>query len=189
MADSTAENKTKALLANGDKNLVVTDNTKNDVSTAAHGFCPKAPNDTAKFLRGDATWAAPNDGVWTSVTYASGNFTASGSMTWTVEEADVSNFQYMIIGKTMWVNFWLALTSVGGTLSDTLKIKIPANKVSANAIIVRVGFLNDNGTVREGRVQANAGSTTLDINLHLGGNFAASTNATYVVGQIFFEIQ
>ena len=33
------------------------DNTDLDVSTSRHGLTPKAPNDTTKFLRGDATWA------------------------------------------------------------------------------------------------------------------------------------
>ena len=36
----------------------LSDNTTNDVSISKHGFVPKAPNDTAKFLRGDAAWAA-----------------------------------------------------------------------------------------------------------------------------------
>ncbi len=35
------------------------DNTDLNVSTSAHGLTPKAPNDTAKFLRGDASWAIP----------------------------------------------------------------------------------------------------------------------------------
>ena len=39
--------------------LVLSDVTSNDVSVSVHGFVPKAPNDTAKFLRGDATWATP----------------------------------------------------------------------------------------------------------------------------------
>lgn len=34
------------------------DNTDLDVSITKHGLTPKAPNDTAKFLRGDGTWAA-----------------------------------------------------------------------------------------------------------------------------------
>lgn len=33
------------------------DNTTNDISTTKHGYAPKAPNDTTKFLRGDGTWA------------------------------------------------------------------------------------------------------------------------------------
>ena len=49
----------KALVT--DANLTTTDITTNNVSTAKHGFAPKAPNSTAQFLRGDATWAAIPD--------------------------------------------------------------------------------------------------------------------------------
>lgn len=45
-----------------DANLTTTDITTNDVSTSKHGFAPKAPNDTTKFLRGDGTWAVPAAG-------------------------------------------------------------------------------------------------------------------------------
>jgi parallel beta-helix repeat protein len=48
--------------------LALSDVTTNDVSTARHGFAPKAPNDTTKFLRGDGTWAVPassNSSGWT----------------------------------------------------------------------------------------------------------------------------
>lgn len=41
---------------------VLADNTTQDVSTARHGYVPKAPNNTTTFLRGDATWAAPAGG-------------------------------------------------------------------------------------------------------------------------------
>jgi len=34
-------------------------NTDLNVSISKHGLTPKAPDDTSKFLRGDATWAAP----------------------------------------------------------------------------------------------------------------------------------
>lgn len=40
-----------------DANLSTSDITTNDVSTTKHGFVPKAPNDTSKYLRGDGTWA------------------------------------------------------------------------------------------------------------------------------------
>jgi hypothetical protein len=50
----------KALVT--DANLTTTDVTTNDVSTSKHGFAPKAPNDTTKFLRGDGTWAVPSAG-------------------------------------------------------------------------------------------------------------------------------
>lgn len=42
--------------------LSLADVTTLDVSTTKHGFCPKAPNDTTKFLRGDGTWQVPGGG-------------------------------------------------------------------------------------------------------------------------------
>jgi len=39
--------------------LSISDNTTKDVSTSAHGFCPKAPNDATKYLCGDGSWADP----------------------------------------------------------------------------------------------------------------------------------
>lgn len=58
----------KALVT--DANLTTTDITTNNVSTAKHGFAPKAPNDTTKFLRGDGTWAVPAAGGLTKFTEA-----------------------------------------------------------------------------------------------------------------------
>lgn len=36
--------------------ITLADVTTNDVSISKHGFVPKAPNDTTKYLRGDGTW-------------------------------------------------------------------------------------------------------------------------------------
>ena len=58
----------KALVT--DANMTTSDITTNDVSTAKHGFAPKAPNDTTKFLRGDGTWAVPSAGGLTNFTEA-----------------------------------------------------------------------------------------------------------------------
>jgi hypothetical protein len=46
-----------------DSTLSTSDITTNNVSTTKHGFVPKAPNDTTKFLRGDGSWAAPASGL------------------------------------------------------------------------------------------------------------------------------
>jgi hypothetical protein len=40
-----------------DSDVSFTDITTGDVSITKHGYAPKAPNDSTKFLRGDATWA------------------------------------------------------------------------------------------------------------------------------------
>lgn len=44
-------------------NIYLNDVTTNDVSITKHGYAPKAPNDTSKFLRGDGTWNAPPGGA------------------------------------------------------------------------------------------------------------------------------
>lgn len=41
-----------------ESHISLSDVTTHNVSTSAHGFVPKAPNNTGVFLRGDATWAA-----------------------------------------------------------------------------------------------------------------------------------
>lgn len=64
--------------------ITLADNTTNDVSTTKHGFTPKAPNDSTKFLRGDATWAVPSGGggsFTSGVNNARDMTTASGSLT------------------------------------------------------------------------------------------------------------
>jgi len=60
---------------------VLADNTTNDVSIAKHGYVPKAPNDTAKFLRGDATWAALVYPIMISVIQDSAVVLGSSSIT------------------------------------------------------------------------------------------------------------
>ena len=68
----------KALVT--DANMTTSDITTNDVSTAKHGFAPKAPNDTAKFLRGDGTWAVPASGGLTKFTEAETTAAPNGTV-------------------------------------------------------------------------------------------------------------
>lgn len=71
----------------GETALSLADNTTNDVSITKHGFTPKAPNDTTKFLRGDATWATVTGGVdgWTA---ASDTWTYASATTFTIAGQD-----------------------------------------------------------------------------------------------------
>ncbi len=68
----------KALVT--DANMTTTDITTNDVSTSKHGFAPKAPNDTTKFLRGDGTWAVPAAGGLTKFTEAENTSAPNGTV-------------------------------------------------------------------------------------------------------------
>lgn len=69
------------ILPNTDAWLATSDITTNDVSITKHGFAPKAPNDTTKFLRGDATWAVPAGGSGYSIFQGSGTLTTTNSVT------------------------------------------------------------------------------------------------------------
>jgi len=42
-----------------DSSIVVTDNTSNNVSTSAHGFAPKLPNEATKYLDGTGVYSVP----------------------------------------------------------------------------------------------------------------------------------
>lgn len=64
----------------------LSDNTTNDVDTTKHGFTPKAPNDTAKFLRGDGAWAVP-----TSNAAAVDPSSISGLVLWLKADVGVYN--------------------------------------------------------------------------------------------------
>lgn len=60
------ETGTGVLVYNTDPTFVLTDVTTNNVSATAHGWCPKFPNNTTTFLRGDGTYTAPVSGVGTN---------------------------------------------------------------------------------------------------------------------------
>jgi hypothetical protein len=59
------------------------------------------------------------------VTFFAGDFTANGSMTWTVAKQNVNTFAWTLIGKRMFVDWILLTTTIGGTVNSTLQIKIP----------------------------------------------------------------
>lgn len=131
--------------------------------------------------------------VWRSQIYSSGDFTASGAATWTVDVADVRLFSYAIFGKTMIVSVEIVTTSVTRSGGDPtqLKIKIPAGKSAAARTWTFPIWYNDNGTKSEGVAQIVGGSTPTIINCFLlgAGQWATSTDNTYIRFQAIFEIQ
>lgn len=61
--------------------LSTSDITTNDVSTTKHGFAPKAPNDSTKFLNGLGAWSVPaggGGGLTAKVVYGAVSATAVG---------------------------------------------------------------------------------------------------------------
>jgi hypothetical protein len=104
--------------------LSLSDNSTGDVSTSKHGFCPKAPNDTAKFLRGDATWATPSGGAdpWTIVTLAS-DFSTSSTTPVAVTDfkfTPATNKTYIVLG-------WFLIRTNNATYGARPGISWPSN--------------------------------------------------------------
>lgn len=126
-------------------------------------------------------------GEWTSVAFTAGDYTASGSMTWTVQSADMVTFEYMVIGHTMFVNIYLDSTTVGGTANNQLFIKIPGSFTAAKKVQgMSLGF--DNGVAVSTFTRVSASGTTIEIGKSDVSNFALSTNNTFIRVIMAFEV-
>ena len=124
---------------------------------------------------------------WVTPSFDAGNFTASGSMTWTVIAGNVTCYKYRLVGKTMTVAFSIGNTTIGGTPDTSLQIKVPASKTGAttnesNPCVVTDG----NGTQYTG--YALVSGTDILVRKWPIANWAAGVSGQ-VLGQITFEIQ
>ena len=121
-------------------------------------------------------------GRWNAITYAAGNFTGGGSMTWTVDSGDVTDYSYMRLDKTAIVSVWLDNTVVGGTPDTSLLITLPFTVGSSK---ITTCELFDNGALVTGVAYVTSG-TTLVISRLDRANFTAGTVAVHA--QIAVEI-
>lgn len=124
--------------------------------------------------------------AWSSVSYNAGDFTASGSMTWTVASGDVGMFKYVQVGKTMHVHLVLTTTTVGGTPSTGLRVALPGG-VTLSGASRGVYWYLDNGTEGFGGYVV-VGSYVEFFKSNSGTNWTASTNNTAIYASITFEI-
>lgn len=193
----------KALVT--DANMTTTDITTNDVSTSKHGFAPKAPNDTTKFLRGDATWAVVPAGGLTKFTEAEAttspnntvyvdSLTAAGSTT-NVDVAIVPKGTGAILAAIP------DGTATGGNKRGTNAIDLQtsrsaATQVASNSNSVAIGNYNTasgNGSMAlgYGGVATAAGSTAIQESTtsgnysfsHSPSNTASGQRSASIVGQ------
>lgn len=123
-----------------------------------------------------------------TVPFTPGHFTGFGAMTWTVDAADVTTWAYMLVGSTMTVWVDLRTTTIGGTPSAAVQIKIPDGWYAA-LTVTNPCRLSDNGTSATGYMQS-----TIKTNLILVfrtdlANFTASANLTTVEGTLSFPVR
>src|SRR6266850_2130207 len=122
-------------------------------------------------------------GAWIAVPYASGNFTGSGAMTWTVDAGDVLCFRYWLKGCTVTLNVAIVNSTVGGTPDSFLQVNQLATYAGSQSIASGAWY-KDNGTFGTGTVQSNG--ATLQVAKTAGANWTASTNLTQVAFTIPF---
>lgn len=135
-------------------------------------------------------YSATAQGEWTSVAFASGNFTAS-SGTWTVDSADQVTFKYTLIGKTMFVQVVIQNTDVSAT-PNQLKIAIPGSFISAVESWGTCDILDAGANREAGKWSVASGGTVINfMRENAGGANWTSTSSdnTDVRGIIQFEVQ
>ncbi len=127
-------------------------------------------------------------GDWIEVPFNAGNYTALGTMTWTVTAAQQLRLAYYLVGKTMVLNFYINSSTLGGAANTHLYLKIPDNYLAALGNAVGTTMVN-NGTDYAGRAISGAGSERAYIILRTanGGNWDTASSAS-VSGQIAFDI-
>lgn len=128
----------------------------------------------------------PHFGFYITPTFNAGNFTGSGSMTWTVQSTDIITEKYTIIGKTLILFLSIENSSVGGTLSFSLIYTLPNGLTISGNIVLYGPRISDNGTNNLGLLQA--GGNQIFIIKQSGANYLASTNNTAVQLTLVAEI-
>lgn len=118
-------------------------------------------------------------------TFAAGDFTGSGSMTWTVASGDVGQDAYVVNGKEVTYYFRYFDTTVGGTVSTQLQRAIPSLLTPLNDICYGTCVIIDSGGARTVGAVLVAGATLIlafqKIDL---SNWTLSTNTTTIEGQL-----
>lgn len=123
-----------------------------------------------------------------TVPFTPGHFTGFGAQTWTVVAGNVTTWAYTLMGSTMTLWFDLRTTTVGGTPSAGLLIKIPDGWYAALTVTNEIRIV-DNGVLAAGFIQTTIKANQLTVFRNDAANWAASVNATSVQGMISFPVR
>jgi hypothetical protein len=133
----------------------------------------------------DLTRLDPGFG-WITPAFNAANFSAGGSMIWTVDAGDVETYAYIVANRTMTLAFKINTSSISGTLSSVLRIKIPNGKVATKGVLNTCRIVN--ATTDIGICYVGASDTYIFIQRNDTSNYVAGTNNVAVQGQITFEV-
>ncbi len=124
------------------------------------------------------------------IEFASGMFNGgdTGAQVWTVTKSDCLTLSYRKSGHEVLFQFWLQLTTVSGTPSTELRFVLPFGWTALKACSTPMYAL-DNGTRVSIYAWIAKGSKFLNFTRQDAANWSASTNATFILGQIAIEIE
>lgn len=124
---------------------------------------------------------------WSTRSYSGGTYTASGSMTWTVDSGDVGTDSYTVVGSMVTWTLGLNTTTVGGTTGGELRATLPGGFTAAGTSTNGTCAHVDNGTAGSGAWVVTSGNTYVSIYKDLNAaSWTASTNATSIRCLIVF---
>jgi len=123
--------------------------------------------------------------AWQQVAYASGNFTATGGGTWTVDSGDQIVFEYIKANRQCTVNLTLDTTSISGTVTR-LNIATPVTAAKRGNCLAQI-YDNSGSVSIAAECAILAGGSSIAINKLDNSALAASTNLTYIRASITFE--
>jgi hypothetical protein len=137
---------------------------------------------------------AHEQGAWITATYAAGNFTANGSMTWTVDSGDVTTLAYYLRGRTLHVSWFIATTTIGGTVNTQLIISNAAYggftwvKTLLNTCLTADNGASIAATTSTALFQISSAGATLVVFKQGGATFTLGTNNCQTSGELFAEV-
>lgn len=124
--------------------------------------------------------------------------TGGTAMTWTRSSStDLTNVFQLTIGTMMFVAFVIQNSTVGGTPSTILQLRIPLGKLPrSGGIFSSPVYIRDNAARTTGfcfvdrrSIAASSVQNQIVISRTDGANFTASAGATDVFGQLWFEVE
>lgn len=132
-------------------------------------------------------------GAWITPTFAAGDFTGSGAMTWTVAAGDVTTYAYYLRGRALTVAYRIVTATIGGGSDRPVNIKIPGGFTAAKTMDAVGRSVDNGGAMVAGAILVSGGATTI-------GHFATVSSLTgnwtnpsadnmQAIGQITIEVQ
>lgn len=159
---------------------------------ATSGLTPLATGKGSATFEYDATAAkwrlvAHEQGAFITPTFNAGNYTGTGSQTWTLDAADRDIFRYYLQGTRLHISVSILNSSVGGTPSNGLVATIPLAFTSNGGHQGGMAVV-DNSTGVAGRWFTTNAASTITFRRADAANWAAATNTTQVLAQVFLEV-